>query len=132
MNIEQLITRFIRIHISQNQRENISAGVFTYQKKIERIYRSVFGLLSVGFLTGSIFAFINMVQAISQSGFGQYVSLVFSDGGVVLSYWKEFLFSLVESIPVTGVILCLGAMTLFVWSLGKTAKHAVAIPVFSK
>jgi len=107
-------------------------GIFAYQKKIEKMYRGIFGFLSVASLVGAVFASINMVRAISQSGFGQYVSLVFSDGGVVMSYWKEFLFSLMESMPIMGVVLCLGAIALFVWSLSKIAKHTIAIPAFSK
>lgn len=42
-----------------------------------------------------------------QSGFYQYLSLIFSDGGAVIKYWKEISISLAESLPILGSAIVL-------------------------
>jgi len=60
------------------------------------------GLLSFAFLIPTI---NSLIEQFSQSGFYQYLSLVFSDLGSISLYWKEFMSSLVEAIPVTSLML---------------------------
>ena len=60
------------------------------------------GLLSFVFLIPTI---NSLIEQFSQSGFYQYLSLVFSDLGSISLYWKEFMSSLVEAIPVTSLML---------------------------
>ncbi|MGB8815673.1 MAG: hypothetical protein WCC74_00315 [Minisyncoccia bacterium] len=43
--------------------------------------------------------FMNVIKGFSSSGFWQYFSLLFTDSGVVLSNWKVFATSLLESAP---------------------------------
>lgn len=57
----------------------------------------------------------------AQSGLSEYLSILFSDGGTVLSYWKEFLISLAETAPVFGTALFLGA----IWALMVSIKSAL-------
>jgi len=61
---------------------------------------------------GLIPAFEMLLNNLAQSGFSEYFSLIFSDGGSMLTYWKELSFSLAESLPVMSIILTLS--TLFV------------------
>lgn len=46
----------------------------------------------------------------AQSSFSSYASLLTSDGSAVLLYWKEFAFSLIESVPLMGLTALLAAI----------------------
>lgn len=72
--------------------------------KIQSLFYSFVGILSLG---GFVFMFISLTKEFSSSGFFQYVSVAFSGGGLFATYWKEYLLSLAESLPVAslGVLL---------------------------
>lgn len=46
------------------------------------------------------------------SGFGQYASLLFTDGGAALADWRDLVWTLIESVPVWSVALLLGTAAL--------------------
>ncbi len=71
-----------------------------------------FAALLAVFLFLSIFAFVGLRQVLTESSFGPYLSLMFSDPGIVLKYWDSFLFSIFESMPGTGIALLLTALAL--------------------
>jgi len=60
-------------------------------------------------------------QAIISSDVGQLLSLLFSDFGVITSYWREYLSSLVESIPFVSVAM-VGAL---IWAAGASIYELV-------
>jgi hypothetical protein len=49
----------------------------------------------------------------ARSGFAAFVSLVFSDFSVVLTYWNDFALSLLDSLPVYGFVAVLGSLLVF-------------------
>lgn len=61
----------------------------------------------------SIFSVIAVImfgyasQEFAHSEFLQYLSLIFSDTGAVMLSWREFLLSLMESVPLTGATIAL-------------------------
>ena len=59
---------------------------------------------------------------ITASGFGQYLSLAFTDGGAMLADWRDFAWTLAESAPVWGFAFCLGAAALVVGALRWTGR----------
>ena len=59
--------------------------------------------------------FVNMVQQLQASGFLNYFSLLFTDGGAMATYWREFSLSLAESLPVFQLaLIILSLLVLFV------------------
>jgi hypothetical protein len=102
------------------------AGLF--DKIMQRIYKEQrlliikrrIVLFSAGAL-GSAAAFIpvfRMVQsAFSQSGFLEFFSLLFSDSGLVITYWQNFALALMESLPVMSVAALLGTIFIFIGSI---------------
>jgi len=67
-----------------------------------------FTALLVIFLTLSVFALIGVKHVLAESSFGPFISLIFSDPGVVIKYWHSFTFAVFESIPgITGMALFL-------------------------
>ena len=88
-----------------------------------------FQLVAQTFLAGlSLLVFIPaLYYAIGEfysSGFSAYVSLLFSDHSAVISFWHEFLLSLVESLPSFSILLLLCSFGAFVWSLSRVVKNA--------
>src|ERR1035437_9846634 len=75
-------------------------------------------------MAGSITSFVFGVAIIvvgreimvetATSGFGQYLSLIFSSGTVILSDWRDLAWTIVESAPITGLAICLGGEGMFI------------------
>lgn len=74
------------------------------------------------FLAAFVGTLATLVRSFRQSNFGSYLSLLVSDGRLVLSFWEQYLNSLFESLPVTGITLCLAAFLLLLLSLRYTSK----------
>lgn len=71
-----------------------------------------------------IFPAINyLLGQLASSGFSQYVSLIFSDGAYLTSYWQEFILALAESLPVLGLIAVLASIFTLLNSLRVAAKN---------
>jgi ABC-type multidrug transport system fused ATPase/permease subunit len=49
-------------------------------------------------------------QEMNQSGFAQYLLLLFSDFGSIRNYWQDFILTLLETMPAASL-----AFTLLVW-----------------
>lgn len=80
---------------------------------------------------GVIFSINYVAQAISASSFYQYLSLLFSDPDVVLSYWKEFVLSLVESLPFFAITLVLVAVVVLMLSVRVFTSNSQRVPSLS-
>lgn len=57
------------------------------------------------------------------SGFYEYLSLISSDNSLLLTYWREFGLSLVESLPSLALLLVLPTVVALVWSLARLVKN---------
>jgi hypothetical protein len=86
------------------------------QKRLFRIKAWVFGSTSIASFSLSLWAVVYLIKSASASGFWQYFSLIFSENGSVLSYWRELSFSLAESLPITSFIMFFAAIGFFIWS----------------
>ena len=82
-------------------------------------------IFSIG-LVGSAMAFIPTLRMVAtglvESGFSEFVSLLFSDLGTVLSNWQNFLFALMESFPVISIAAFLTTIFVFLQSLKFLAR----------
>jgi hypothetical protein len=58
-------------------------------------------------LIGLVPAFQILLSGLAHSGFYEYFSLIFSDGGSMITYWKELSLSLAESLPVMSIVFAL-------------------------
>lgn len=84
------------------------------------------GLAAVASFAGIIMAARYTAQELNNSGFYQYISLIFSDTKSLISYWKDFGLLLVESMPVLAVAIVLATAWAFLSSikiLVKNKKH---------
>ena len=73
---------------------------------------------------GLIPAFEILLSDLAHSGFYEYFSLIFSDSGLMFSYWKEFTLSLAESLPMMSIIFTLSLVFIFLLSVRYMLKQA--------
>ena len=96
------------------------------EKKKINLIRQKLALASIGFL-GSIFSFLPALNLLSkslnESGFLDFISLIFSDAGTVLVLWKTFYLSLLETLPVVEIILFSAVLLVFLESLRYLSKN---------
>ncbi len=63
--------------------------------------------LSILSLSGSVFSIKSLIVECTRFGFFEYLSLAFSDSGVIAKYWKEYTLSLADSLPVASLVITL-------------------------
>jgi hypothetical protein len=82
---------------------------------------------------GAIFAIRYMFQGFYQSSFYSYLSLLFSDPDIAVSYWKELSLSLIETAPLVGITLSLVAIAVLFISIRILVKNVKphGMPLFS-
>ncbi len=113
-----------KIFITELQRKAPAGllGRILLRIKDERDWRSArvrvafFGTIALAALGGLIPAWRELHTELSQSGFAQFVLLLFSDAGFVAAYWREFGLSLAESLPILGISAILGSAFAFLLS----------------
>jgi hypothetical protein len=58
-----------------------------------------------------------MLTDINQTGFTEFLSLAYTDFGLVASYWQNYLLSLLETLPLTSLIIIVGTSLAILESL---------------
>lgn len=92
-----------------------------------RLRFAVFVPLALLSSVGVVVSFQYLAREIVQSGLSQYLSVIASDGGVVLAYWKEFSLSVAEQAPVFEIAIFLGTIVTLFGSLKAAVKNARTI-----
>jgi len=76
----------------------------------------------------TILAFLSLIPAIlyllanlSSSGFYRYISLIFSDTEILLSNWKDYSMTLIESVPFAQITICFSIIFLILCLLKMLA-----------
>ena len=114
--------------------ENIEPPEKLYRDILTRIGREKRRIARIQFALSGITAIISVIALVPagfyafrefyQSEFYQYLSAIFSDGGIALAYWKEFLLSLAESAPLLESTILLSLVFVFMVTLKLAAKSA--------
>lgn len=74
------------------------------QRKTSVYARIVFfGVVACGGAIALVPALRELYAEFTQSGFAQFITLLFSDTGTIAMYWQDFLMSLAESLPAVGI-----------------------------
>ena len=90
---------------------------YEQHRKTLRWRLGFFALMLTGSAVAAWPAFRATQLALVESGFVQFFSLIFSDFGIVLSYWDSFGLLLLESLPVVSLVVLLGTIFVFLESL---------------
>jgi len=110
---------------NENLVESIWQKIILRNKRIIRVKIFMFSLLGITSIIGIIPAFKAMLSDLTQSGVYEYVSLAFSNNGVIFSYWKEILLSVAEALPVMSIILSLSLVFVLFLSLKNATKEII-------
>ena len=87
------------------------------EQKIHSLKLWVYSSIGVLSLVGFVPVVINLVTRFVESGFSDYFSVIFSDIDSISFYWKDLLLSLVDSIPMTSLIISFSLIFVFFYSL---------------
>ena len=85
----------------------------------------VFSIATVISLAGLVLVWQSEGAIIIHSEAGQLFSLLFSDWAIVSHYWREYLLSIVESLPFVSIIavaLCLWLALVSLWVVARNSK----------
>ena len=92
-----------------NQEIEVPEGLFEKiilsierEKEIQKIKRALFLLIIALILMPFSFKFF-LVQ-IKESGLNLFLSLILTDFSTILTFWKDFVLTLVEFLPIFGII----------------------------
>jgi len=97
------------------------------KKRAQALMRLViFGMLTLVFVVIGILDWRTEVQIIANSGIGQILSLLFSDFGMVTSFWREYLSSVAGSLPFVSVAI-IGAL---IWASVVSAYELIKNGLF--
>lgn len=126
-NYEELFQRLAKVRAPSGLHRSVIAQIDEARLRIMRIKFAVFSTL--GFASGvALFALVSSTSAkLLESGFINYASLLFSDSGAVLSYWREFSITLIESLPLLGLTLILLALLTLLQAFRLAAKNSSAL-----
>lgn len=77
---------------------------------------SILSLMSVS--TIAVFV-VNIMNDAYQSGLANRISLIFSDGASIASYWQTYLLSLVDALPIMPISIIVASLSIFVWTVNN-------------
>lgn len=100
-------------------------AVILREKRIYTIKLWAFSFAGILSLIGIVPAFKMLFTDFAQSGFYEYFSLLFSNGGAISSYWKELSLSLVQALPLTSILLSLTLVFFFFLSVRFAMKQII-------
>jgi hypothetical protein len=81
---------------------NVIESKTTHMTKQKTLVYLSIGILS---LVGSIFSIKSLIEEFSKLGFFDYFSLIFSDISIIGTYWREYILTLIDSLPITSLII---------------------------
>jgi ABC-type phosphate/phosphonate transport system permease subunit len=105
--------------------EGVWRGLILKNKRTTKMRLWFFSVLGIASLLGAVPALSLLFSDFSKSGFYEYFSLAFSNGGILASYWKELILSLAQSIPTTSLALSLAFIFVFFLSIRFVLKQII-------
>ena len=103
-------------------RDRIAREIALLERRVVFVRRISFVSVFAVFFSVFIPAFNFLVTQLSESSFFSYASLLISDGDLTFLHSQEFVFSLIESLPMFGITI---TMTLVFLLLGAIRLVAV-------
>jgi len=114
----------IRYEINSDLSENIWQAIVLRDRHIARIKLWAFSIIGLVSFIGLIPVLKIMLSDLTQSGFYEYLSLIFSSGSII-TYWKDFLLLIAESLPVISIISSLTLIFIFFLSIRYALKQII-------
>ncbi len=100
---------------TEELRHNILSAIRQTECRRAKFHLLVYFSVIVVSLSGVFLSLQYMSQEFYKSGFYEYLSLLFSSN-IVYTYWRELSLSLIDSMPIIGIIAFLTTLGFLVWS----------------
>ncbi len=113
-----------KLQPSKELRSAVLSGLRQEERRRARVYLSISALVGIFSLAGLYASIRYVIEALYQSGFFTYLSLLFSDTSAVFAYWQEFAFSLAETLPFWGIVASLSMFGFLLISLRTIMLYA--------
>ena len=116
---EQLIKIFQKARLEAEPELALSIWhtLILRDKRLTQIKIWVFAGVGFASFVGLFPAIGLLLRDLASSGLYDYFSLLFANGGSLLSYWKELALSLAQSLPTTSLVFTLSLIFVFFLSL---------------
>jgi len=124
---ENLKRAFLKISLlpEESLADKTWHAIVLRDRRIARLKLWVFSLIGLFSFVGFVPVFRMLFSDFAQSGFYEYFSLAFSSSGSVITYWKEFLSLLAESLPVISILSTLTLVFIFFLSLKYAMREII-------
>lgn len=109
-----------KIRPPQDLKRNILLGIAKEEFRRAKVYFTIAATVLPASLVAVFLSGRYLISSFYESGFYNYLSLLFSGDSTVLAYWKELTYSLVETMPILGTIVFLVAFSFLIWSAANT------------
>jgi hypothetical protein len=106
-------------------KEKIWINLMIRNKRITYFKLISFSSVNIISLIGFIPMFKVLANDFAQSGFYEYLSLAFSSNSLFSSSWKDFAYSLAESLPTMNIVFSLTIIFIFFLSLRYAIKQFI-------
>ena len=123
-NLSQLFNTEKSLETPDGLSERVFARIDLVAKATERKDQYIWGTFFVFSLAAFIGSGFYAWNAFKASNFGGYFSLIFSDTGSLALWGRELGLSLIESVPIFGILIFLASIALVLWSIRKFSKSA--------
>jgi len=127
ISYDKLFARLSDVSCPADLEQTIVHTIYVKETHAAEVRFAFLGTLSVASVAGLVTSSIYISHDVARSGFEQYLMLSFSDSSVLLIYWKQFALSLIETLPLVGVVAFLSALGLFIWSAAKAAANGFRV-----
>ena len=122
-DIDRLIKTFDQVCVPQRLQGAVFARIRREEIRLARVRLAFFAPLVFLSGLGVIASTLYVIKEVVQSGFLQYLSIIFSDSGAVFAYAGEFLLSLAEQAPLLGIVIFLATLFTLLESMRGTMKN---------
>ena len=114
--------RLEREKYAQKFGQRLEELLFQESQKIQqRLVLSRFTVF-VGSFSSIVFVLALLGRSITTSGFYDYASIIFLDFNLALTYSKEIVLSMIESLPMLIIVLFVFLTATFVWSIRSLSR----------
>ncbi|HEX7724544.1 MAG TPA: hypothetical protein VF438_02290 [Candidatus Paceibacterota bacterium] len=111
----EAMTSEAQSRVSAQVMQRITARRMAHVRTAATLY-GLTTLLGMVLLVPAISYTVSLAQ---ESGFMSYISLLVSDGADLLSWWRPFVLSVLESAPIVGTVLVLAAILVCGYSIPR-------------
>lgn len=113
-----------KIRPPHNLRESIILGIAKEERSRALTYLGLSSIAFVASAAGLASSVKYLIESLYQSGFSEYLSILFAVDATALRYSKELAYSIIETMPTVGIIGFLTALGFFIWSGVNTLANA--------